>query len=54
LAKQERRRTTAATSGLSVDELIDVISGFAKDGLSIRFGSEVSPGTAVRMSVEDL
>ena len=54
LAKQERRRTTTETSGLSVEELIYAITGFVKDGLSIRFASEVSPGTALKMAVEDL
>ena len=54
LARKERRRTTAETSGLSGEELIDAIAGFVKDGVSIRLASEVSSGTALKMALEDL
>jgi len=54
LARQKRGRTTSATSGIPVEELVDAISGFVKEGLSIRVASEVPPGTALKMAVEDL
>lgn len=54
LARRERGRTTSATSGIPLEELNDAISGFVKNGLSIRVASEVSPGTALKMAVEDL
>lgn len=54
LARKERGRTTSATSGLDVEKLTDAIEAFIRDKLPIRLASEVSPGMALKMAVEDL
>lgn len=54
LAKEKRGRTTAITGGDGVEKLADRITGFVKEGSIIGGGDEVSQGTALRMTVEDL
>ena len=54
LAVEKRGRTTANTSGLDPDQLIDFIAAFIRGETPIRPAPEVSLGTTLKMVVEDL
>jgi hypothetical protein len=54
LARQERGRTTAQTSGSDAEKLIDVITGFVEKRSLAVADEQISQGTALRTAVEDL
>ncbi len=54
LAREKRGRTTATSSEAGLEELLDKLIGFLKNGSTMEVTGDISRGTTVRMSVEDL